>query len=659
MKLDGNTEKYGIELDLLITKFKNKVNQVKNDIKNLGQEAKANVSEIPVDINIKTLSKDIEAAKTQIQMLNEQMREYEKYGYQTSPFYKQLSDDLDIATQKLKTLEQAQASVNAEMEEAETISTKSTVKIGKNFNSLTKKISRYALSLFSLGTIYSLLSRASSAYLSQDIELANKLQSAWVGLGAIMSPLIEKMADLVIRLVGYINVFAQALTGVNYIAQATSKYMNNVANSAKKANNQLASFDELTNLNDSSSLDTATNPFAPFEDLELNPNIVKSLQDLAYWLKENWNWIKLVGEIFLAVFVGAKALKLIGGIGKITGALGKGGLLGSLQSIAAIGAIGITIYIAGNILQDIKQLKQNLADLRKAGSNYWSNWIEEGHTASTVMSELDAKISTAKDTLFKATYPWNILTTYSKQLVKDAETGLSIAQNLLTNIYEQLEAGDLSLEQQENILTKLDGQLEDQQKMKQYLEFIGADTSTINDLMSRTNELGRDIYNNLRAQGLTQDEILEKTGLTKEELNDIRGICEKPVTMELDMDTSKAESKATNFFTKLTNGFKGVVQGALSGTKIPSFDVGTAYVPSDTLAMVHKGERIIPKKYNNEEFLSSLGNNNGETNSLLIQVIDRLDNMNLQPYVTVKDVGQASINYINEQNRYQGRSVIK
>ena len=659
MKLDGNTEKYGIELDLLITKFKNKVNQVKNDIKSLGQEAKANVSEIPVDINIKTLSKDIEAAKTQIQMLNEQMREYEKYGYQTSPFYKQLSNDLDIATQKLKTLEQAQASVNAEMEEAETISTKSTVKIGKNFNSLTKKITRYALSLFSLGTIYSLLSRASSAYLSQDTELTNKLQAAWVGLGAIMSPLIDKMANLVIRLVGYINVFAQALTGVNYIAQATSKYMNNVANSAKKANNQLASFDELTNLNDSSSLDTATNPFAPFEDLELNPNIVKSLQELAYWLKENWDWIKLVGEIFLAVFVGYKALQLISGIGKITSALGLGGVLGSLQAIAAIGAIAITIAIIGNYKKDLEELTKKLDDLRSAGTNFWDEQIKNGMSYDDILDEIDTKLKVANQTLGEASAPWNMLLGLSDNYVSNAEAGLSYARQLVDELVKQYEEGELTNEQQITTLDRLKQILDYQKLVKEAVKAQGGDVSIINGLMETTDDLGKKIYENLKEQGISQDEILEKTGLTKDELNDIIQLWDSSVTLDLDVDTSKAESKTANFFTKLTNGFKGVVQGALSGAKIPSFDVGTAYVPSDTLAMVHKGERIIPKKYNNEEFLSSLGNNNGETNSLLIQVIDRLDNMNLQPYVTVKDVGQASINYINEQNRYQGRSVIK
>ena len=38
---------------------------------------------------------------------------------------------------------------------------------------------------------------------------------------------------------------------------------------------------------------------------------------------------------------------------------------------------------------------------------------------------------------------------------------------------------------------------------------------------------------------------------------------------------------------------------ALFDKLVPSFDVGTDYVPHDMLAMVHKGERITPAKYNN------------------------------------------------------------
>lgn len=51
----------------------------------------------------------------------------------------------------------------------------------------------------------------------------------------------------------------------------------------------------------------------------------------------------------------------------------------------------------------------------------------------------------------------------------------------------------------------------------------------------------------------------------------------------------------------LAEGFSGLLKGVDWGSMtswIPKFDVGTPYVPQDMLAVVHKGEKIIPAKYN-------------------------------------------------------------
>lgn len=52
------------------------------------------------------------------------------------------------------------------------------------------------------------------------------------------------------------------------------------------------------------------------------------------------------------------------------------------------------------------------------------------------------------------------------------------------------------------------------------------------------------------------------------------------------------------------NRLRGTTAGSLEttlgkrGYKVPSFDVGTNYVPADTLALVHAGEAIVPRQYN-------------------------------------------------------------
>ena len=88
---------------------------------------------------------------------------------------------------------------------------------------------------------------------------------------------------------------------------------------------------------------------------------------------------------------------------------------------------------------------------------------------------------------------------------------------------------------------------------------------------------------------------------------------------------------------------------------IAKLDTGTSYVPNNQLAMIHQGEAVIPKKFNSREYF---GMGNDDTNKLLEELIDRVENIEINPYTTIKDVGTASVNYINKQNRVMGRGVI-
>ena len=88
---------------------------------------------------------------------------------------------------------------------------------------------------------------------------------------------------------------------------------------------------------------------------------------------------------------------------------------------------------------------------------------------------------------------------------------------------------------------------------------------------------------------------------------------------------------------------------------VPKLDTGTGYVPQDMFAYIHQGEAVIPKEFNNKEYF---GGTNEETNRLLYEVIDAINNIEINPYTTVKDVGNASVQYIKDKSRQLGRSVI-
>lgn len=112
---------------------------------------------------------------------------------------------------------------------------------------------------------------------------------------------------------------------------------------------------------------------------------------------------------------------------------------------------------------------------------------------------------------------------------------------------------------------------------------------------------------------------------------------------------------AINTAISVINAIPGVNIKKLNKLEVPSFDVGTNYVPEDMIAMVHKGERITPAKYNNDDWT---GNevDMSETNDLLSDLIDVVRSKRL--VVDGDAIGRASVDYINNESRRRGESII-
>lgn len=235
-------------------------------------------------------------------------------------------------------------------------------KIPDNFNKGIKSLKKFGLSLFGIQSIYRLLSKASSAYLSQDTELAQKLQSVWVGLGSIVAPIIEKISILMLKGLGYLNEFVKALTGVDYVAKVNAKALDKQTKAQKSLNKatQDYDFDVIRKQQDTSSGTSGLNTSGLIQIPELNSKIVDKLKKLAILLKENWKWIKEVG-IMLGITFGAVALgKLFANIGSFIGNK-VSGLLG-LKTILAGLAVAwvIKLYLDG-----YNKIKAELSDLKK------------------------------------------------------------------------------------------------------------------------------------------------------------------------------------------------------------------------------------------------------------------------------------------------------
>ena len=248
-------------------------------------------------------------------------------------------------------------------------------KSGHGFENGIKSLKRFALSLFGIRSAFSLVRRATSTYLSQHEDTANKINAIWVALGNALAPIIEAIADMVLKFIGYLNVFLQALgfdVDLTKNMNKSTKAINGTTKAMKELNNQVASFDEMNVAQKETSSGGGVGGGGiggtnGFEMPELNQDIVKFLQDTAKWLKENWELLALIG----GVIAGYKVAKWLGTLGSIIGggagdnATGLLGLRNILKGLLATELIAITISVIYYGMQ-LNELKKYNKEIEKA-----------------------------------------------------------------------------------------------------------------------------------------------------------------------------------------------------------------------------------------------------------------------------------------------------
>lgn len=97
-------------------------------------------------------------------------------------------------------------------------------------------------------------------------------------------------------------------------------------------------------------------------------------------------------------------------------------------------------------------------------------------------------------------------------------------------------------------------------------------------------------------------------------------------------------------------------QSTRSGNKMMAYDVGTNYVPNDQLAFLHKGEAVVPSEYNRQG--KPYVDGSDETNDLIRQFMNMVQTKEFRTYISQNEIGKSSVNYIKQQNRIMGGSII-
>jgi len=308
----------------------------------------------------------------------------------------------------------------------------------------------------------------------------------------------------------------------------------------------------------------------------------------------------------------------------------------SLKEIDAIKReINIRGYHNSNIKEYVKQIK-NVTDGEKLYTDaMFDNWKQ-------------GKMNT-KDTK-------NLTQTIKDQIKGYEELARNTKNNDAYQIYQK---------RVQDLKDKLD-----ELTIEDYTCEIGVETQTAE---KKTTNIKDTLFNLGKKIFTTKLEVETKNGEKKTTtLKDMIGNIAKKftTTLEVSTKTKDAKNKFSTFLTSINSALKlfggkgvgSVVSSTLTSllNKIPSYDVGINYVPNDQLAMVHKGEMIVPAKYN--PATSGIGTGNAETNALLYELNKNILELSNKPTVlrvNGKDLAQATYSdFKDEGNRLNANKTI-
>lgn len=281
-------------------------------------------------LDTKSFDAQINYIESQLQEIEHKLKQADM-GFEVGDTVK-LEAQYEKLSQKLSTLKQKKEDLNkTDLSNVQ----KSIDNIGKSTSNTIKHVARWALGIFAIESAYGFVRQAMSSVSQYNEQISTDIQYIQFALGSMLQPIIEGLIQLVFRLLTYINYIAQAWFGVNLFANASSKAMEknnkalgNSAKSAKELNKQIAGFDEMNVLNDTSSNSGGGAGAGGGAGL---PSM-----DLSQWQGEVPSWIQWIAENKDIVIAGLLGIA--------------GGLVAINLGLTAIQGIGVGIALAGIIL---------------------------------------------------------------------------------------------------------------------------------------------------------------------------------------------------------------------------------------------------------------------------------------------------------------------
>jgi len=583
-------EKYGIQIEAETNLFKKKMQELANYIRNFGKEAEKETSVMPT-IDTNDYESRIERIQDKLDALKDVINGIKAGKIEGNA--DELQKEYDQLLIKLASLKKEQEDYNKELKEMGDDGKKSTSMLSSLFDKSIGKIKRFTYYLLGARSVFSLFMRYRSIYYQFNEEMMYQSELSQNAIALSLAPAFEFLGNMVTYASIGLAKFVELLTGVNVLSKVTTKGIRDYNKSLKETQTLASGIDEITNL----SLPSGTGLASQYSALEEFQKKVAEvtewfdnqtwLKNLAKWIKDGFgyivdNWDKLkylflgIGVATAVFDIGIKVSGLMGALGTVgtmgtvagtagTGLAGLAGVLGYLATLGGI-AIGVAIIVSG--LAYLYEATEELNKLDKQTHDMWLGVLQKyPETFKAVFDRL-------KDTT-EGTDEWN----------KD----VSSVKELMQGVVNAILHGKLEYEEYEPIISGIQKQLEELGE-----EEFAPELQLVTSIVAKT----------------SNDAVLLnylKTGNVNLKLNP-------------EVTWGKDGTASSSIFGN----------NKLDNTKYTPHAKGLDYVPYDEYpALLHKGEAVVPAKYN--PTIHSQGNE--YTNSLLETLIVSVQDLANRPNV--------------------------
>ena len=261
---------------------------------------------IGTDLDTKSFDAQIDYVKGQLDDIEDKLKKADM-GFEVGDVqkleaqYERLTDKLrKLVKQKEEFNKPNFSNVNIQLEN-----------IGSSLTRVIKKVTRWGLAVFGIRSAYMAVRSAINTIASDDDQLKADIDYMKNAIAYTLEPVVRKIVELAKQLLFYIGYLIKAWTGKNIFENANKSLKKSVG-SAKDLKKQLAGFDEMNVLSDTSSsgggggVSPSIDLASSVEELE-PPQWLITIKDIGQWILDNWEEVVfalLLTKLFIDLLTG-------------------------------------------------------------------------------------------------------------------------------------------------------------------------------------------------------------------------------------------------------------------------------------------------------------------------------------------------------------------